>query len=75
VTTPYKIILDCDVDDALALMLALAAPDRITLTGITTVAGNVPLANTTANARGLLALAGRGDIPGPYGLRTPDHAA
>lgn len=61
----HKIILDCDpgVDDALALMLALASPETIDVVGITTVAGNVPLDTVTRNARGLLALAGRSDIP------------
>ncbi len=69
----HKIILDCDpgVDDALALMLALAAPDKIELVGVTTVAGNVPLEDTTRNARGLLALAGRGDIPVHAGCARP----
>lgn len=72
-TTAHKIILDCDpgVDDALALMLALAAPDTITFAGITTVAGNVPLTHTTANARGLLALAERPDIPVHMGCARP----
>lgn len=69
----HKVILDCDpgVDDALALMLALAAPDKIELLGLTTVAGNVPLEDTTRNARGLLALAGRNDIPVHAGCSRP----
>ncbi|MFB9950255.1 nucleoside hydrolase [Rhizobium puerariae] len=68
-----RIILDCDpgVDDALALMLALAAPEKIDLAGVTTVAGNVPLESTTGNARGLLALAGRADIPVHAGCARP----
>lgn len=71
--TAYKIVLDCDpgVDDALALALALAVPEKIELLGITTVAGNVPLDRTTANARGLLALAGRPDIPVHMGCARP----
>jgi purine nucleosidase len=46
-----KIVLDCDpgIDDALAIAFAHGHPD-IELTGITTVAGNVGLAKTTANA-------------------------
>ena len=46
-----SIILDCDpgIDDALAIAFAAAAP-QIELAGITTVAGNVGLAKTTANA-------------------------
>ncbi len=46
-----KIILDCDpgVDDALAIVYALGSPG-LDLVGITTVAGNVGLDKTTANA-------------------------
>ena len=45
------IILDCDpgIDDALAIAFAHGHPG-IDLLGITTVAGNVGLAKTTANA-------------------------
>jgi len=48
---PTTIILDCDpgIDDALAIAFAHGHPD-IELAGITTVAGNVGLAKTTANA-------------------------
>ena len=47
-----RIIIDCDpgIDDALAILLALSAPERIELLALTTVAGNVPLAATTRNA-------------------------
>ena len=46
-----RIILDCDpgIDDALAIAFAHGHPG-IELIGITTVAGNVGLAKTTANA-------------------------
>ncbi len=46
-----KILLDCDpgLDDALALLLAHGDP-AIELVGVTTVGGNVALANTTKNA-------------------------
>jgi purine nucleosidase len=59
------LIIDCDpgVDDAIALLLALASPDQFDLLGITTVAGNVPLALTQYNARRLCQLAQRLDIP------------
>lgn len=58
-----QIMIDCDpgVDDAIALLLALAAPE-LEIVGITTVAGNVPLALTAANARKICELAGRDDM-------------
>lgn len=63
--TPARpIIIDTDPgqDDAVAILLALASPELQVL-AITAVAGNVPLALTTRNARILLELAGRQDIP------------
>ena len=58
-----KIIIDTDPgqDDAVAILLALAAPE-IEVLGITAVAGNVPLALTEKNARIICELAGRPDI-------------
>jgi len=58
------IIIDCDPgqDDAVALMLALGSPE-IEVLGVTTVAGNVPLAVTSANARRIVEFAGRPDAP------------
>ena len=46
------LIIDCDpgVDDAVMLMMALAS-DALDVRAITTVAGNVPLALTSRNAR------------------------
>lgn len=69
---PIPVILDCDPghDDALAILLALARPELRVL-GITTVAGNVGLEATTRNALGVLALAGRGDIPVAAGADRP----
>jgi len=59
-----KIVIDTDPgqDDAVALLLALASPELDVL-GITTVAGNVPLALTQRNARIVCELAGRSDMP------------
>ena len=59
------LIIDCDpgVDDAIALLLALASPDAFNLLGITTVAGNVPLPLTQYNARRVCQLAQRQDVP------------
>ena len=60
-----RIIIDTDPgqDDAIAILLALAERDRLDLMGITTVAGNVPLPLTTANALRILELAQREDVP------------
>jgi purine nucleosidase len=59
-----SVIIDCDpgVDDAIALLLAFASPAEINILGITTVAGNVPLALTQTNARRICELAGRPDM-------------
>ena len=56
-----QIIIDCDPgqDDAVALFLAMASPDELEILGITTVAGNVPLALTQRNARMMCDLAGQ----------------
>ena len=42
---PRKIIIDTDPgqDDAVAILLALASPEDVTVLGVTAVAGNVPL--------------------------------
>ncbi|MBO6718050.1 MAG: nucleoside hydrolase [Rhizobiaceae bacterium] len=67
-----RIIIDTDPgqDDAVAIMLALASPE-IDVVGITTVAGNVPLALTQKNARKVCELAGRPDIPVYAGADAP----
>ena len=59
-----KIIIDTDPgqDDAIAILLALASPDKLDVLGITTVAGNVPLELTSKNARIVCELAGRDDL-------------
>lgn len=71
--TRHRIILDCDPgqDDAIAILLALASPDEIELLAITAVAGNVPLRLTEVNARKILELAGRTDIPVWKGCHRP----
>lgn len=62
---PRDIIIDTDPgqDDAAAILLALGSPDEINLLGITCVAGNVPLALTSRNARIVCELANRQDVP------------
>lgn len=59
------IILDTDpgVDDAVAILLALASPDEIDLICLTAVAGNVPLDLTAPNGQRICALAGRPEVP------------
>jgi purine nucleosidase len=67
------LIIDCDpgVDDAIALLLAFAAPDALELIGITTVAGNVGLDLTTRNARVIRQIAGRETVPVLAGAARP----
>lgn len=67
-----KLIIDTDpgVDDAVAILMALAVPE-IKILGLTTVGGNVPLARTTRNALALLQAAGRSDIPVAKGASRP----
>jgi len=69
---PLPIIIDTDPgqDDAIALLLAAASPE-LELLGVTTVAGNVPLALTTRNARIVMELAGRRDVPICAGADAP----
>ena len=69
-TTP--IILDCDPghDDAIALLLALASPE-VNLLGVTTVAGNTTLENTTVNALKVLELCDHREIPVAAGAARP----
>lgn len=68
-----KIILDCDPghDDAVAILLALAASDQLELMGLTVVGGNVPIKMTTDNALRVLALADRTDVPVYAGCPRP----
>ena len=70
---PRKIIIDTDPgqDDAVALLLALASPEDLEVLAVVTVAGNVPLSHTTANARQVLELAGRPDLPLYAGCARP----
>ena len=59
-----KVLIDTDpgLDDAVAILFALAS-GRFEVLGLTTVAGNIGLERTTANAGGLLSVLGRNDIP------------
>ena len=62
--SPRKVIIDCDPgqDDAVALFLAMSAPEELEVLGVTTVAGNVPLDLTQRNARMMCDIAGRTDM-------------
>src|SRR5690348_5000427 len=55
---PQRVIIDTDpgVDDALAILLALASPE-LRIEGVTPVAGNVPLDLTLPNALRILDIA------------------
>jgi purine nucleosidase len=59
-----RIILDTDpgIDDAVAIMLALAAPEELEVLGIVAAAGNLPLSQTERNARRICEFAGRPEI-------------
>ena len=67
-----KIIFDSDPgqDDALALLLALAAPE-IEVLSVVSVAGNVPQPLVTDNLLAVLSLADRDDIPVYRGCELP----
>ncbi len=66
------IILDCDpgIDDALAISFAAGSPE-IELIGITTVAGNVGLDKTTANALAVASFVGLPHVPVTPGAAVP----
>ena len=68
---PLKVIIDTDpgVDDALAILLALASPE-LDVVGITTVCGNVPVGQGTKNLFRLL-----NQLSPPAGLLVGQGAA
>jgi purine nucleosidase len=70
--TAQKIIIDCDpgIDDALALVFAHGDPG-LEVCGITTVAGNVGLDRTTANALRVRDFIGMRDVPVIPGCAAP----
>ncbi|MBK9211255.1 MAG: nucleoside hydrolase [Anaerolineales bacterium] len=69
---PKHIILDTDpgIDDALAILLALASPE-IVLDGITAIHGNASTAQVTTNALSILELAKAGHVPVYKGCEIP----
>lgn len=70
--SPRAVIIDTDpgIDDAIAILAALASPE-FALLGITTVAGNIGIATTTRNAGRILALARRSEVPVIAGAAGP----
>lgn len=66
------VILDVDtgIDDALAILFALASPE-LDVVGVTCVAGNVRLEQVVRNTLGVLALGGAGHIPVAIGATRP----
>lgn len=66
------IIIDTDPgqDDAVAILLAIAAADRLEVAGLCAVAGNVPIAQTTANTIRICDLGGS-DLPVYAGAAGP----
>ena len=70
---PRKIIIDTDPgqDDGVAILLALASPEDFEVLGVVAVGGNVPLARTALNARKIVELSGRTDVPVYAGCARP----
>ena len=69
---PKRILLDTDpgIDDACAILLALASPE-LSLEGLSTVHGNCSLEQATRNALSILELANAGHIPVAKGCELP----
>ncbi len=69
---PIPVIIDTDpgIDDAIAIMLAVASPE-LDVRAVTTVGGNVGVARTTRNALDVLALVGRPEVPVGAGAARP----
>lgn len=69
---PHRIILDTDpgIDDALAILLALASPE-VELLVLTVTGGNCPLAEGVRNGLDVLALAGAPHVPVAAGVALP----
>lgn len=68
-----KIIIDTDPgqDDAVAILLALASPEELDVLGIVAVAGNVGLHHNANNARKVVELSGRAEVPVYAGCSRP----
>ena len=71
-TPSRRLIIDTDpgVDDAVSILMALANPE-VEVVGLTTVGGNVSLAQGTRNALALLEFTGSGHVPVARGASRP----
>lgn len=75
------IVIDCDpgIDDAIAILLAAACPEQVRIAALTATHGNVGLGLTARNARKVLTLVGRPEVPVhagcPRPLTAPVHDA
>jgi pyrimidine-specific ribonucleoside hydrolase len=69
-TIPVILDVDTGVDDALAILFAIAHPD-IDVLGISCVAGNASLERVVENTLRILDVAGAPDIPVAAGARRP----
>jgi purine nucleosidase len=69
---PKRIIIDTDpgIDDACAILLALASPE-LSVEGLSIVHGNCSLEQATTNALAVLELAGATDVPVARGCELP----
>lgn len=72
-TTPRPTVIDTDpgLDDAVGILFALDHPEWFDLRAMTSVAGNIGIATTTANALKLAAAMGRPDLPVFAGATAP----
>ncbi|MBV8573553.1 MAG: nucleoside hydrolase [Acetobacteraceae bacterium] len=68
-----RVIIDTDpgLDDAVAILFALASLQEIEVLGLVAVAGNLPLAQTERNARRVCTLAGCPELPVYSGCARP----
>src|SRR5690349_19116494 len=66
------VVIDCDtgIDDALALLYAVASPE-IDLLAISCTSGNVEARQVSENTRALLELVGRDDVEVAVGREVP----
>lgn len=70
--SPVRVILDTDpgIDDALAILLALASPE-VELAALTVIGGNCPLEDAVRNGLNVLALGGAPTVPVAAGVPVP----